>query len=458
MSATTTRESIPEIPPGQRARAGGSLRWTLVFMAFLGTTINYIDRANLSIAIPFIDHDLHIGPALAGIVLGGFFWTYAIFQLPLGYLVDRVGARVMYAFAVVWWSVFTAATGLARGFFSLLGLRLLLGVGEAGAYPSNAKVVSEWFPIRERAFATSIYDSGARVGSAAAIPLVAFIIANLGWQASFAITGVLGIFWAIAWILIYRRPRQHPWARRSEVEYIEEGQRLGGSRAAGAAADDAAGVSWGHLFTYRTIWGMMLGFFCLNFVIYFFITWFPTYLIEARHFTLLKLGIFGIIPALVAIPGGWIGGLVGDRLVRSGMDLTKARKICLVGGMLFSSVIAVAVVVPTVGLALGLLSICYASLTFAAASVWSLPADVAPTPRHVASIGGIQNFASNIAGIVSPTYTGLVLAATHRSFVVPLVTAGCLAIVGALAYLFVVGRVEPLPVPDTAAARTPASP
>jgi MFS transporter, ACS family, D-galactonate transporter len=432
--------AVKQLPMDRgRVRAGGNLRWLMVFMAFLGTTINYVDRANLGVAVPFIQKELHITSALTGLALGAFFITYAIGQLPAGYLVDRIGARVMYTVAVVWWSVFTAATALARDFSSLYVVRLLLGLGEAGAYPSNAKVVSEWFPMRERAFATSIFDNGARFGTALSLPIVTLIVGTLGWRASFVITGALGIVWAAVWILVYRRPREHRLLKKEELAYIEQGARL-----KDAGRSDGPRIRWIDLFRYRTVWGMMLGFFCLNFVIYFFITWFPAYLVQARGFSLLKLGIFGTIPALVAIVGGWTGGLVADRLVRSGMDLTRARKICLVGGMLFASVIALAVLVPTAALALALLSICYASLTFAAASVWSLPADVAPTPRHVASIGGIQNFASNLAGVITAFFTGLVVQITGN-YVVALVTAGLLALVGAFSYLFVVGPIEPLP-------------
>ena len=420
-------------------RAGGNLRWLMVFMAFLGTTINYIDRANLGVAVPFVQRELHIGPALTGLALGAFFITYALGQLPAGYYVDRVGARIMYTVAVAWWSVFTGATALARNFLSLYAFRLLLGLGEAGAYPSNAKVVSEWFPVRERAFATSIFDNGARFGTALSLPIVAAIVGTLGWRASFLITGALGLVWAVVWVLLYRRPREHPMLKKEELAYIEQGARL-----EEAAKDSGPPIRWIDLFRYRTVLGMMLGFFCLNFVIYFFITWFPTYLVKERHFDLLKLGIYGTIPPIVAIFGGWTGGLVADRLVRSGMSLTKARKICLVGGMLFASVIALAVIVPTAAVALALLSICYASLTFAAASVWSLPADVAPTPRHVASIGGIQNFASNLAGVITTFFTGVIVQITGN-FVVALVTAGVLALLGAFSYLVIVGKIEPLP-------------
>src|SRR5689334_929678 len=431
----------------QRSARRTRVRWVVIALCFLGTSINYVDRANLSVAAPFISREFGLGPEEMGLVLGAFFWTYAIFQLPAGWFIDKLGPRIMYAFAVAWWSVFTALSAVAGGFASLFGYRLGLGVGESAAYPANAKVVSRWFPVRERAFATSIYDSGARVGTAVSIPLVAFIVAGLGWRASFVITGVIGFVWVVVWFLYYRDPHAHRAVSAEEIAYIEADREQPEEQP--HTGESAPSVSWVGLFGYRTIWGMMLGFFCLNFVIYFFITWFPTYLIQARHFTLLSFGIYGEIPALVAIVGGWAGGLYSDRLLRRGASLTKARKVCLVGGMLFSSVIALAVVVPSVWLAMLLLSVCYASLTFAAASVWSLPADVAPTDGHVASIGGIQNFASNLAGIGSPFFLGAMKAVTG-SFALPLIITGGVALVGALAYGMIVGRIEPLPVKDAA--------
>jgi ACS family D-galactonate transporter-like MFS transporter len=439
----TAAGSAPARVAGAATRRSGPMtrvRWAIVWMCFLGTSINYLDRANVSIAMPKIVEEFHISHTLEGLALGAFFWTYALFQLPAGHLIDRFGARIMYTFAVVWWSVFTALTAVANSFGSLFGYRLGLGVGESAAYPANAKVVSVWFPRRERALATSIYDSGARFGSAAALPLVAFLVTALGWRWSFVITGAIGILWAIGWALWYRDPRKHRGPSAEEVDYIEKG----GAR--GADADEAAGaMRWRDLFRYRTVWGMMLGFFCLNFVIYFFITWFPTYLHDSRGFTLLKTGFYGVIPAIVAIFGGWLGGWVSDRLYRRTGNLNMARKTCLVGGMLFSSVIAVSVVVPSAAIALALLSVSYASLTFAAASVWSLPADVSPTAGEVASIGGIQNFASNLAGVGSPLFVGALYDATG-SFVVPLVVIGGFAVIGAIAYAVIVRRVEPLPV------------
>ncbi len=425
------------------ARPRGNLRWAVVGMCFLGTSINYLDRANLSIAMPDIVKEFGISHTVEGLILGAFFWTYALFQLPAGHFIDKIGARVMYTFAVVWWSVFTGLTAAATGFASLFGFRLGLGIGESAAYPANAKVTSLWFPKRERALATSIYDSGARFGSAVALPVVAFIIAGLGWRASFIITGAIGIVWAAGWYLWYRNPRHKANLSGEELRYIEEGGARGDFEDESAEAGEGLKLRWRQLFGYRTVWGMMLGFFCLNFVIYFFITWFPTYLTDARGFSLLKTGIYGVIPAIVAIFGGWLGGWVSDRIYDRTGDLNKARKICLVGGMLFSSVIALAVVVPSAAMALFLLSVSYASLTFAAASVWALPADISPTQGHVASIGGIQNFASNLAGVGSPFFVGALYDATG-SFVVPLVVVGCFALIGAFAYAVIVKRVEPL--------------
>ncbi len=424
----------------------------MVAMCFFGLTINYIDRSNLSVALPKMKTALNLGPGAEGVVLAAFFASYAVCQLPAGKAVDRFGEKIVNAVTVAWWAVFTALTAATHNLAQLIGARLGLGAGEAGGYPSSAKAVSLWFPTRERAFATSIYDSGARMGTAVALPIVAALVAWLGWRGSFIVTGALGLVWVAFWLIYYRRPREDPAVSPSELEYIEEGGARVPEKEAEEQQRDAGSVRYRDLFRYRTVLGMMLGFFCLNYIIYFFITWFPTYLVDARGFDLLKLGVFGVLPALVAIPGGWIGGLVSDRMVKQGKSLTVARKIPLVGGMTLSSVIALAVLVPTAAEALALLCVCYAALTFAAASVWSLPADVAPTPGHVASIGGIQNFASNLAGVLGATTTGALVALDGGSFVPALVLSGALGLVGAFSYLMIVGRIEPLPVKNAQSA------
>jgi Na+/melibiose symporter-like transporter len=184
-------------------------------------------------------------------------------------------------------------------------------------------------------------------------------------------------------------------------------------------------------------------------VIYFFITWFPTYLVDARGFSLAQLGTLGLLPGLFSIPCGWFGGFASDALYRRGWSLTKARKTCLVGGMLMSSVITLSAFAPNIYVALFFFAVSYGSLAFTAASIWSLPADVAPTPAHVASIGGIQNFAANLAGIVTTSFTGLMVKITSGSFVVPLLAAGGFCLLGAVVYLFVIKEIAPLNAPET---------
>src|ERR1700722_8422990 len=182
------------------------MRWMVVFLCFLAIAINYVDRANLAVAAPQIEKALNIGPAQMGLVMSGFFWTYALMQMPFGWFVDRVGARIALPLAVGWWSVFTALTAATTSVAGMFGCRLMLGVGEAGAYPACAKLVAQWFKPAQRAFATSIFDSGSRVGSALSIPIVALIISGFGWGASFVATGGGGLLWIIGWLAIYRSP------------------------------------------------------------------------------------------------------------------------------------------------------------------------------------------------------------------------------------------------------------
>jgi ACS family D-galactonate transporter-like MFS transporter len=421
------------------ARPRGNVRWVVVLLLFLGTTIVYVDRANLSAAIPQIQKEFALSSTQVGLVLSGFFWTYAVFQLISGWFVDKVGVRVAYAGAALLWSLFTAMTALGRGFGSLFGLRLLLGVGESPAYPCNAKAVREWVPKQERGLATGIFDSGSRVGTALALPIVVVLIALAGWRGSFVLTGLLGVVWTAVWWFFYRRPQEHRLVSAEELAYIEAGQET--------VQDDPAArtrVRWIDLLRYRAVWGMVLGNFCIAFVIYWFVTWFPSYLVQGRGFDLPSLGLFGAIPALVAVPTGWFGGIAADALIRRGWDVTRARKTLIIGGLLLSTCIVLSLFTDSGAVAITLLSISYGALTFANASVWLLPGELAPSSDHVASMAGIMNFAGSAAGVTTSIVTGALLDLTGGSFVAPLLTAGGFILLGVVAYAFVIGRVEPV--------------
>jgi MFS transporter, ACS family, D-galactonate transporter len=410
------------------------LRWLMIVLCFFATTINYIDRATIAVAAPFMARALHISPATLGFLLGGFFWTYAIMQLPFGLLIDRIGVRVSYAIAVLWWSACTALTALVGGPAVLFILRLALGIGEAGSYPANSKVAALWFPKTERGIAAGIFDSGSRAGATISLPVVAFLIAEFGWRLAFVAAGAMGLVWTVIWCLAYRDPAVHRGVSPRQLATL---------RAAQPTEPHSRG-SWRAMLRHRTVWGMMLGFFCANFVFYFYATWFPTYLVQAHGFSLRDLGVIGMIPGLASIPAAWLGGWTSDRLQRAGWSLTAARKVCLVGGLLVSSCIALSAFVQSTTICVALLSVSFASIAFTGANIWSLPSDVAPDPGQVAALSGIQNSAANIAGIVTSGFTGIMVGLTHGSFIVPLCVTGGFSILGAASYLLVVGRIEPL--------------
>ncbi|MCO4317165.1 MFS transporter [Phyllobacterium sp. 21LDTY02-6] len=431
--------------PPQKAPAGASkVRYIILVMCFLGLTMNYLDRANLSVALPYIDAELNLQLTNAekGLIFGAFFWAYDGMMLIAGWFTDKVGARRSFSIAAVWWSIFTALTPLATSFWGFFGVRFALGAGEAPAYPSATKAASRWFPSSERAFATAVIDSGSRVGTVLALPVVTSIIALTTWHYSFIILGALGLVWAAFWFWMYRDPSEHPRANDLERQYISDN----GGRTEENDDAEAVKIRWRDLFRYRTVWGMMIGFFCLNFVIYFFLTWFPDYLKNARGLNLAELGTLGMLPGLTAVVAAWTAGIWADRRIRNGADVTLVRKTIMVGGLLGGAAILPAALVSSVYSALFFLAISYSSLAVAATAIWSLPADVAPSSHHVASIGGIQNFASNIAGIISPFLFGFLLDMFSGNYVPSFAMAAGVAVIGAFNYAFVVGRAEPLPV------------
>lgn len=222
------------------------------------------------------------------------------------------------------------------------GLLNPVSIGEVGRPPN-----SRWFPKHERGFATAVVDSGSRVGNVLALPIATGPIALVSWHFSFIVLGLLGVVWAVIWYAVYRDPTKHPRANEQERQYLLEN----GARIDETDDSEAAKIKWRTLFRYRTIRGMMLGFFCLNFVIYFFLTWFPTYLKDARGFDLAQLGTLGMIPGLCAVLLGWVAGRVTDKAIQHGADVTRVRKIVMVGGLLGGSVIFFAAMAPSFALA-----------------------------------------------------------------------------------------------------------
>jgi ACS family glucarate transporter-like MFS transporter len=413
-----------------------NFRWIIALLMWAAITINFLDRTVLSAATPHIMKELHINPVSMGIVMSAFFWSYAAFQIPAGWLADRIGQRIYLGIAVIWWSIATALTALARSINFLICARIFMGIGEAGAHPCNAGITAKWFPDKERGKVTSFFDSGTKFGSAFAMPLVAWLIASYGWRIPFVICGSIGIVFAIIWFCLYYDPEEHKRINRLELEYIREGQ------VKKEGIDKVQSMKWYELLKYRNVIAMCVGFFIFNYTMYFFITWFPAYLVDERGMEIVKMGYCAMLPPICGIAGQWFGGFFTDFIYEKTKSLTIARKLNLVLGMLISVSIGFAGFAKSDFVALSLLCICYAGLAFAASAIWSLPGDIAP--RNMTSVlGGIQNTASNCGGIIGPIVNGAIIGATG-SYIIALIISGVCCFITALIYMFMLKDIKPI--------------
>ncbi|MEM5451173.1 MFS transporter [Paraburkholderia sp. BR14263] len=419
------------------ARSRSRIRWWVAGLMWAAIAINYIDRTVLSAAAPRIQSQFHLSAVEMGVVMSAFFWSYALLQLPAGFLADRLGQKKVLGFAVLWWSLATAATGVANGFKSLVALRVALGVGEAGAYPSNAGIASKWFPRSERATVAGIFDSGSKLGGAIALPLIAAMLTAFDWKITFALTGLLGLIWYVVWQFTFSdSPRDHKRVNSEELAHIE-------SDLLAEQSDRAPRPPLRKLLAHRNIWAMCIGFFMINYNSYFFITWLPTYLVKARGMTMMEMGWMASLPLLASIVVEIFAGWASDRVFASGkLSLTATRKLFLVIGLLMASSIGFAAFADSAAVAVLLLCIAKSGTTVAASQVWALPADVAPR-NAVSMVAGVQNTVSNIGGVVGPIVTGAIVGATG-SFVPALVVSSALIGVAIINYLFLLGKVEPI--------------
>ncbi|AZH00262.1 TPA: MFS transporter [Proteus mirabilis] len=412
------------------------VRFSIAILMTLAIAINYLDRTVMSAAAPTLSEELQISPEAMGWIMSAFFLSYALCQIPAGFIADRFGQRRTLAGAVLWWSMATAATALAKTPFSFISTRILMGMGEAGAYPCNSGITAKWFPDRERGRITALFDSGSKFGTAFAMPLVVWIIAKWGWESAFIFCGALGFLWVIAWLKIYHDPEQHPKVSEAELKYIRDGQIKK------EGIDNIQPMKWYELFRYRNVQAMCMGFFLLDYAIYFFITWFPAYLMMERGMSLEEMGFAAMLPPLCGIAGQWLGGFTTDYLFIKYNNINIARKVPIVGGMLVATSIAFSGLVESTSVMMFLLCLSYAALAFAASAIWSLPGDVAP--RNMTSVlGGMQSAVSNCGGILGPIVTGYIIGATG-SFMWALIVSGIACAVGALIYLVMLRDIKPI--------------
>lgn len=411
-------------------------RFGILALLAVGTMINYLDRSVAGIAAPSMSHELGLNPALMGVIFSAFSWTYTASQIPGGVMLDRVGTRWTYFFALTLWSLFTGLQGLATGFVSLLIMRLLIGIAEAPCFPTNSRVVAIWFPQSERARATGIYTFAEYVGLAFLSPLLFWLEQRYGWRALFGIVGTVGVVFGGIWLMRFHEPHQSTRANRAELDYIAEG---GGVVDGSQKATNFRWSDIGALLKRRSMFGICIGQFACNSTNVFFLTWFPTYLVTERHMPWLKVGLIAVLPFIAASVGTLAGGWISDAMLRRGISLNWSRKLPVIAGLLAASSIVLANYVESTAAVIAILCVAYFAQGMSALA-WMIVSDIAPKGLLGLS-GGIFNLFANAAGIVTPLVIGLIVNATG-SFVYALAFISSVTLIGALSYIFVVGDIK----------------
>jgi sugar phosphate permease len=315
----------------------------------------------------------------------------------------------------------------------------VLGFAEAPGFPASSKATGYWFPRGERAMATAIFDAAAKFSNVIGVPLVALAVVNLGWRWGFYITGALSLAYFIAFVIVYRDPSKHPRLSKAERDYIVQG----GATAEGAAPSGEVAML-GYLLRNRKVWGLTIGFAAYGYSFYLFLTWLPNYLVQSMHMSILKSASFAAIPWIFAtIADLVVGGWLIDYLIARGNDETLVRKSVLVIGMLFGLAVFGATLTTDPFWAIVWISVALSGLSAAAPVGWSIPSLIAPR-GGTATIGGVMNFMNNMMGVVAPITTGYIVGATG-SFKAAFLVAGIVLLLGILSYVFVLGRLTPIP-------------
>ncbi|HEV3380332.1 MAG TPA: MFS transporter [Trebonia sp.] len=418
--------------PGRRGR----LRWLIAGCLALGVIITYFDRSNLSVATGPIESEYHISDGQMGILLSAFAWSYTVFTLPVAALLDRIGVKWLQRIGGIIWAAATLVTAVVSGFGLLILARVLLGVGEAPLFPAASKATSYWFPLSERSVATSSFDGSAKFSNVIGLPVIALFVGAYGWHAGFWFTGGLSVFFLVVFWLFYRDPSAHKMLSAQERQYIADGgaQEETVTTNLGAAAKQ--------LVRRRKVWGLFLGFTAYNYCFVMFMTWLPGYMETDMHMSVIKAGWSTAGPWLAAtIADVCIGGLLVDKLIRSGRNPTVVRQVVLCAGMLLGVAVIPVAFTHNPTIALVLISIALAGIAFSAPVAWSIPGLIAP-PGTVGLLGGMINLGGNAAAIVSPIVTGYV--AETAGFGTAFVVAGIVLVGGLAGYLFLLGRIEPI--------------
>ena len=397
----------------------------------LSGAVNTIDRAALAIANPLVRHDLNLSISDMGLLLSAFLWAYAFAQLPVGVLIDRLGPRRLLAAGLTVWSAAQLLCGLVGTVGQFAAARVMLGVGEAPQFPTGGRVVRDWFNVRDRGYASGIFNSASTLGTGIAAPLLTGLMLLFGWRWMFAIMGILGLIAAMVWFTLYRDPGQ--------VALTAEENHYRTSGDAPEVVRPVTFAEWGRLFRCRTTWGMILGYFGVIYVNWLFNAWLPGYLELDRHMSIRHTGFVAAIPYVFAVCGGVSGGFIADWLLRRGLSRVDSRKFPLCLAMLGEAVfVGVTAVVPSNAVAVACLCGALFCGTVATTCSWAMVSVVAPA-NSTGSLGSLQNFGGYLGGALAPTVTGFIVQGTG-SFLPALIVGAAMCVFASISYFFILRR------------------
>jgi len=400
-----------------------SARWTVLALLFLGGMINYLDRSAIGVAAPFLSKQLSLTPSELGWVFSVFFFGYAAFCFVGGYAADRIGARNVFAIAAVVWSVFCGLTAFVFSYASLLIVRLIFGAGEGPYGSATNKMISNWFPRRQQGSAVGWANAGTPLGGAIAGPIVGFIALAYGWRVSFVVIALVGLCWAIVWmLLVTERPEQDA--------DVSAGERTG-TATGPEVLSTGPRASLRRLLIRPGVLATAFAFFGYAYILYFFLSWFPSYLTMQQHLSISSMSFVGAIPWLLGFIGLAGGGVVSDAIFRFTGNAVLARKLVLVGGLLIAAIcVALAGEVTGVLAAVTLMAVSVFFMYLTGHTYFTLILDTVEQDR-VGGVSGFVHLIANLAGIIAPAVTGYMVQASG-SFAGAFALAGAIAVLGAL--------------------------
>jgi MFS transporter, ACS family, aldohexuronate transporter len=408
----------------------GRYRWTICALLFFATTINYVDRQVLGLLAPMLQTKIGWNEIQYGYIVTAFQAAYAIGLLFMGGLIDRIGTRIGYALSIAIWSLSAMAHALVRTALGFGIARFALGLGESGNFPASIKTVGEWFPKKERALATGIFNSGTNVGATVAPLVVPWIAVHLGWQFAFLFTGLFSAVWIVCWLVVYRKPQEHPRLSAAELNYIQSGP-----------PEATTKVAWSHLLSHRQTWAFLMGKFLTDPIWWFFLFWLPKFLATDHGLSLIGLGLPLVVIYNVASVGSVFGGWLPAKFLKAGWTLNRSRKTAML--------ICAIAVIPIMGAAkvqnlwgaVALISLATAAHQGWSANLFTLASDLFPG-RAVASVVGIGGFGGAVGGMLIATFTGFLLQLTH-SYVPVFVIAGLAYLVALLVIHILIPGLQP---------------